>query len=323
MRARLSLTKAIFAAAVALASLEAIAQEKFPSRPIQLIVPFAAGGSTDVIGRRVAAKLEPLLGAAVVVENKAGASGTLGAALVARGPADGYTLLMGTDQVVATGHFRNLAYDGSRDFIPLTLLTITPISLLAGPGMPAKDIRELIALLKSQPGKYSFGTPGEGSSIHLAGEMFKKMSGTDITHVPYRGAGPAMNDLIAGHIPLMVGTVGTSIDQVRSGNARMLLTFSDKRGAMTPNVPAAPEIGFPDLVISSFQGLFVHKDTRPEIVKALRDAAVRVVLDPDFRAAMEAIGVQAVDDTSQAAAVKMVKDTTANFVSIFNQVKVE
>jgi tripartite-type tricarboxylate transporter receptor subunit TctC len=317
MRDQFSLGTAVIAVTLALVS-GASGQEKYPVRPIQLVVPFAAGGSTDVIGRRVAAKLGPLLGATVVVENRPGASGTIGAGLVARANADGYTILLGSDQVVATGALQNLTYDGIRDFAPLSLLTVTPVALLAGPAMPAKDVQELIALLKSQPAKHSYGSPGEGSIINLAGEMFKRVSGTDMVHVPYRGAAPAMNDLIGGHIPLMVGTVGTSIEQVRSGKVRMLLTFSDKRLPLTPDVPSASEIGFPNLIISSFSGLFVHKDTPQDVVKTLREAAERVVRDPEFRASMETIGIQAVNDTSPAAAIKLVKESSDNFISIFN-----
>jgi tripartite-type tricarboxylate transporter receptor subunit TctC len=317
MKNQFSLGAAVVAATLALVSV-ACAQEKYPTRPVQLVVPFAAGGSTDVIGRRVAAKLGPLLGGTVVVENRPGASGTIGAGLVARANADGYTVLLGSDQVVATGALQNLTYDGIRDFIPLTLLTITPVALLAGPSMPAKDVQALIQLLKSEPAKHSYGSPGEGSIINLAGEMFKKASGADMVHVPYRGAAPAMNDLIGGHIPLMVGTVGTSIEQVRSGKVRMLVTFTDRRLPLTPDVPSASEIGFPGLVISSFSGLFVHKDTPQELVKTLRDASESVVRDPEFRASMETIGIQAVSDTSPAAATKMVKEASDNFVSVFN-----
>lgn len=313
------ISKGIIATVLAIMAMSsAFAQDRYPARPITLVVPFAAGGSTDVIGRRIAAKLEPLLGTTIVVDNKPGASGTIGAAFVARASTDGYTILLGSDQVVATGALQNLSYDGTRDFVPIALVTTTPVALLAGPSMPAKDVRELIALLKSEPAKHSYGSPGEGSIINLAGEMFKRTAGTDMVHVPYRGAGPAMNDLIGGHIPLMVGTVGTSLEQVRGGKVRMLMTFTESRLPQTPDVPSAREIGLPGLIVSSFSGLFVHKDTSPQIIKTLQEAVVLVVGDSEFRRSMEDLGIQVPDDTSPSAALATVKRASDNFVLIFN-----
>lgn len=234
------------------------AQNALPKGPITLVVPFAAGGATDVVSRLVAQKLSERLGHSVVVENVAGGGGAIGAAKVAKATADGSVLLMGT---VATHAINPLStppapYDAQKDFTPISLVATVPNVLLVNNSFKAKNVRELIALLKAEPGKYTYGSSGVGTPPHLSGELFKSMAGVDIAHVPYKGGGPAMTDLVGGHIPLLFDVLTGAASHVRAGSVRALAVTTSKRSASFPDIPTLAEAGVPGYETYTWNAVF-------------------------------------------------------------------
>jgi len=300
----------IIMAAAALAPHFTIAQERFPSRPIKLVIPFAPGGSTDIVGRRLAERMSPILGGTIVSDNKAGAGGTLGAQEVARAKPDGYTILFSASstQVIAPlMMLPNAPYDGLRDFASISLVGLQHMSVVSGPGIPAQNAREFIAVLRANPGKYAYASSGVGSINHLTGEIFNRQAGVQVTHVAYKGSAPAMTDVIGGHIAMHFGTTASVLDQVRSGKARMIMTFSDARLTSTPAVPTAIESGIPDMAVSTFSGLFGPAALPRPIINQLNQAAGRVLRDPEFQKGMDSLGVEPVTDSTP--------ESTTQFVS--------
>src|SRR3954465_1047082 len=235
------------AGCAALVVAQAGAQPAYPARPIKLIVPYPAGGTTDLLGRLVADQLKSGLGATVVVENKPGAGTTLGAEQVARSEPDGYTLLMATSTTLAINKtlYKKLPYDPVKDFTPIALLAGVPFALIVNPMLPAKTLAEFIAYAKSKPGELAYGSAGNGSPQHLGAEMLRSAAGIDIRHVPYRGSGPAMLDVIAGHIPFMIVDLQPALQQIREGKVRVLGVTTPKRVAAAPDIPTLAEAGLP------------------------------------------------------------------------------
>jgi tripartite-type tricarboxylate transporter receptor subunit TctC len=263
------------ALAVVQLSTAARAQPAFPSRSINLIVPFAPGGSTDVIARVIAEAMRPSLGQPIVIDNRAGAGGSTGTAAIAKAAPDGYTIGMGTASTLAINPavYHNLAYDVLKDLEPITALAVVPNIMAIHPGQPAKDMAEFVALLKSQPGKLSYGSSGVGSVSHLMGEQFKMASGTDMAHVPYRGIGPALNDAVGGHIQVMFDNLPTTLPMVEAGKLRALGVSSAKRLPALPDVPTFAELKMDELDWMAFFGLVAPAGTPPQIIKLLWGAA--------------------------------------------------
>jgi tripartite-type tricarboxylate transporter receptor subunit TctC len=254
----------------------------FPERTIKMVVPFAAGGSTDLVARLVADKMSNHLGQQIIVENVGGAGGNIGAAQVARAEPDGYTILMGT---VATHALNPLIlktkpYDPEKDFAPVSLLVIVPNVLLVNPQFPAKDIKELIALLKKDPDKYAYASSGSGTPLHLSGELFKTMTGVTMEHVPYKGSGPALNDLLGNQVSIMFDNLPSSSGHIKSGTLRALGVTTKERVASFPDVPAIAET-VPGYETYSWNALFAPAGTPPEVISTLQQAAAKALQDPE------------------------------------------
>jgi tripartite-type tricarboxylate transporter receptor subunit TctC len=274
--------------AFALFAAPAFAQD-YPTRLITLIVPFAPGGSTDVIARVIAQGLRAELGQSVVVENHAGAGGSLGTGMIVKAPADGYTIGMGTASTLAINPaaYRSLPFDVLRDLAPITNIAAVPNIMTVNPSVPARTIAELVAIAKTQPGKLSYGSSGNGSVSHLMGEQFKIATGTDLVHVPYRGLGPALNDAIGGQIQVLFDNLPTSLPHVQGNKLRALAVSGDKRVAALPEVPTFAELGLTELNWMALFGLVAPAATPPAVVAKLNAAAVRVIATPEVRRALE------------------------------------
>ena len=295
-----------------LVSHDASAQDKYPSKPIRLVIPFAPAGSTDIVGRKLGEKMGSFLGTAFIIDNKAGAGGTIGAAEVAKARPDGYTLLFSASstQVIAPlMMLPNPPYDGLKDFATISLIGLQHMSVVAGPGMPAQNLRDMLALLRANSGKYSYASAGIGSINHLTGEIFNRQANVKVTHVPYKGTGPAMNDLMGGHIALMMATTASVLDQVRTGKIRMLATFSDARLAATPDVPTAIEAGVPDMAVSTFSGLFAPSAITRPLIAQIHQASARVLKDAEFQKNLESLGVEPVTDSTPESATRFVSES--------------
>ena len=261
------------------------AQDTYPSKTITMIVPFVAGGSTDLIGRLVAEGLRTVLGQPVVVENRGGAGGSVGTVAIAKAAPDGYTIGMGTASTLAINPatYKSLPFDVLRDLVPIGSIAAVPNIMSVHPGVKAATMAEFIALAKSQPGKLSYASPGYGSVGHLLGEQFKLATGTDIQHVPYRGMGPALNDAIGGQVQVIYDNLPTSLELVKSDKLRGLGLSGQKRVAALPDVPTFGELGLGDLNWMAFFGLIAPKDTPAPIVRRLNEALVRVLAMPEMR----------------------------------------
>ena len=281
-RRRAGLAIALATAVVACGPTLAQAADAFPTQPVKLVIPFPPGGSTDVVGRIVAAKMGELLGQTVLVENKAGAGGYIGAAQVAKSDPDGYTLLMGTvaTHAINPALYPKMPYDPVKDFAPVSLLVTVPNVLVVHPSLDAKDVQGLITLLKANAGKYDYASSGIGTPLHLSGEIFKTMAGVEMTHVPYRGAGPAMNDLLGGQVKIMFDNLPASIGQIRQGSLRGLAITTTKRSPAAPDLPTMAEAGLPGYETYSWNALFVPAGTPQPVIDRLAKAAAEAVADP-------------------------------------------
>jgi tripartite-type tricarboxylate transporter receptor subunit TctC len=288
---------AAFAAAPRLTAAE------FPTRPIKLVVPYAAGGPTDIFGRLVAEYLGKDLKQAVFVENKAGAQGAIGADMVAHSAPDGYTLFGTSGSVIILNPllYKKLSYDPVKDLRMLALVTETPVVLCVHPSVPAKTVAEFVAYAKQNPGKLNFGSSGTGSFTHLAAEMFKQMAGIEMTHIAYKGAAPALTDVMSGHIQLMFESVSLALPQVRSGLLRPLGISSAQRISDLPDVPTIAESGFPEYFVSVWNGVAVPADLPDDVARILTDSLDRVMNDPAFRASLEKAGYTALRPRSASA----------------------
>jgi tripartite-type tricarboxylate transporter receptor subunit TctC len=260
------------------------AAQGWPSRAVRLVVPFAPGGATDIIARTVAQKLSDRLGQPVVVENKPGAGTTVGNAEVAKAKPDGYTFLFApTPFVISQVVYPTLPYDPQKDFAPVSLLAVSPFILVVNPTVPAKDIGQLVALAKAKPGSLNFCSAGNGTVPHLAGELFKLRAGVDVVHVPYKGGGPAIVDLVGGQVAMMFATPIEVGQHVQSGRLRVLGTTSRKRLAAMPDVPTLDESGFPDFEVLSFFGVLAPAGTPGEIVERMARELAAVMDLADVR----------------------------------------
>jgi tripartite-type tricarboxylate transporter receptor subunit TctC len=286
--------KAILAAFVALISLGGNAlADNFPSHPITIVVPFSAGGPSDAMARILAERMKTTLGEALLIENVTGAGGSIGVGRAVRSPPDGYTISFGhLGTHVANGAIYKLGYDLVADLEPVVLLPSNPMLIVSKNAVPAKSLQELLAWLKARPTPATAGTAGAGSGSHIAGLYFENVSGVKLQYVPYRGTAPAMNDLVAGQIDLIVDQTSNSIGQVRAGNIRAYAVTSDKRLESAPDVPTTDEAGLPGFHMTLWSGLWVPKGTPKEIVTKLNAAAVDALSDPAVRKQLENLGLQ-------------------------------
>jgi tripartite-type tricarboxylate transporter receptor subunit TctC len=286
-------------AATITAGLPGLAQSRYPDRPIRLVVPFAAGGVVDVIGRLWGEQIRPLLHT-IVVENHGGAGGTIGAAEVARAQPDGYTMLFGntSTQVLNPAVMARPPYDPATAFVTVSILANSAVSIAVNPQVPAKTLAELIAYIKANPGKLSYGSPGAGTFTHLAGEMFKQLAGTpDVGHVPYKGAGPGISDLVSGHIPIMMLNVtNQAIELHKGGKIRIIAVLTAKPLAALPGIPTGAET-LPNLIAMLFTGLFMPAGTPKEIIDRVAQANHTVMSDAGFRKRLVEMGFEPVADT--------------------------
>ncbi len=278
------LVSAMIGAAVLLgASSSGVAQEKYPNRPVRVIVPFAAGGTTDIFARLIADKLSQTLGQQFVVENRGGAGGNIGADAVAKAAPDGYTLVMGTvgTHAINPSLYAKMPYDPLTDFEPVAFAAGVPNLMVVNPkNVKATSVKDFIAEAKAAPKKFSMASSGNGTSIHLSGELFKQMTGVEMPHVPYRGSGPAINDLVGGQVEVMFDNLPSSIEQAKAGNLRALAVTSAKRSPALPDVPTFAESGLAGFEASSWFALFAPKSTPAEITGRL-NAEVRKALEGD------------------------------------------
>src|SRR5436190_16681587 len=252
----------------------------WPNRHVRLIVPFPAGGGTDIIARILANRLSEVWGQQVVIENKGGAGSNIGAEAAARAEPDGYTMLVGALPLAVNRYlFASIGYDAITDFAPVSMICIYPNLMVVPNSSPAKSVQEFIAFAKANRGTITFGSSGIGTSTHLCSELFKRMAGIEMTHVPYRGAGPAMNDLIPGRISMMFNTAGASIPQVRAGNVRALGVSSAERFPSAPEFPTVAEMGLPGFDVISWYGFFVPARTPAAIIKKMHDDTVAVLAE--------------------------------------------
>ncbi|HEV2557994.1 MAG TPA: tripartite tricarboxylate transporter substrate binding protein [Microvirga sp.] len=281
-----ALTRILALAAACAAAAPALAQT-WPTRPITLIVPFAAGGGTDAFARPLAQQLDTQLGMRVIVENRAGAGGNTGAAAAAKAEPDGYTFFVGaTHHVIAPAMYPSLPYDLQKDFVPIGLVSQVPHVVVVSPQkVPAKTLPELVAAAKANPGKMNYGSAGAGTAHHLAGELFKLVTGTAIVHVPYRGAGPAMQDLVAGQIDMVFDGLGSSAAQIQGGGIRALAVAAPQRVKAFPDVPTAAEAGVPGYEVSTFYALWAPKNTPPAIVERMTKELQTALQAPAIREA--------------------------------------
>jgi tripartite-type tricarboxylate transporter receptor subunit TctC len=278
---------------VGVAAREAWAQAAYPNRNIKMIVPYPAGGTTDLLGRLVADQIKSGLNAIVVVENKPGAATTLGAEQVARSEPDGYTIMIATSTTLAINKtlYKKLPYDPVKDFAPISLVAAVPFCLIINPGIPAKTLTEFIAYAKANPG-LAYGSAGNGSPQHLGAEMLRSAAGIDIRHVPYRGSVPAMLDVIAGHIPFMVVDLQPALQQIKEEKVRVLGVTTPKRVAVAPDIPTIAEGGLPSYELVAWQGIVAPAGTPRRIVDALAAQIAKLLSAPETRDKMTALALE-------------------------------
>ena len=290
----------------------AVVAQQWPSKPIKWVVPFAPGGTTDILARTIGEKLSVTLGQPIIVDNKPGAGGGVGADQVAKSPADGYTIMGGTisTHAINASLYSNLPYDPVRDFAPITLIVRVPNMLVVNPELPAKDVRELIALLKASPGKYSFASSGNGTSQHLSGELFKTMTGVEMQHIPYRGSPPALADVVGGQVAMTFDNITTAWPLVKGGKLRALAVTTAKRSPIAPDVPTLAESGLPGYEIGSWQGVFAPAGVSTEIVKRLNTEIVRIINAPDVRQKLVDMGAEPAPNTPEEFAAMVKAEVT-------------
>ncbi len=311
----------VVALAAAMAGGGAMAQA-WPNKPITLIVPFPAGGTTDVLARALADKLSLSLGQAVIVESKPGAGATLGADFVAKARPDGYTLLVGAvHHTIATSVYKKLPYDFQKDLAPITEIALVPNVLVVNAATPAKSVAELVAMLKAQPGKYNYGSNGNGTAQHLIGTQFENLTGTDIAHIPYKGSGPLATDLLGGQITMSFDTVTPVLPHIRSGKLRALAVTTARRSSALPDVPTLDEAGLKGFDIGTWFGVLAPAATPKDILARLNTEMVKVIKSPEFARRMAEIGAEPIGNSAEQMAAQ-IKVDTEKFARLVKDAKV-
>jgi tripartite-type tricarboxylate transporter receptor subunit TctC len=298
----------------------ALAQD-YPSKPIRLVIPYPPGGATDVIGRVMAQQLSLALGQQVIPDNRAGATGSIGAALVAKAPADGYTLLMGaltSHAIYAALYGQAAPYDIERSYAPVAIVGIVPLVFVVNPAVKATTLAELIALAKANPGSLTFASSGNGSPQHLAGEMFQRMAGVQMLHIPYKGSGPAMTDLIGGQVQTMIETAPAAQGHVKAGKLRALATASSQPIPSLPDVPTADQAGLKGFDVSSMFGIVAPAGTPPPIIAKLNGAIKRILSLPEVKESLLAQGALANYTTADEAA-QAIRNESAKWTLVIRE----
>jgi tripartite-type tricarboxylate transporter receptor subunit TctC len=297
----LDVLSALFAAAaIAIAPAAAKAQD-YPTKPVRIVVPFPAGGATDLFARAAAQKMTEAWGQSVVVDNRPGAGGNIGSELVAKAAPDGYTLEMGTvgTHAINASLYAKMPYDHVKDFAPIILVAGVPNVLVVHPSVPANSVQELIAYLKANPGKVNFASSGSGTSIHLSGELFKVMAGVQMTHIPYKGSAPALQDLLGGQVQLMFDNLPPSLPQIKAGKLRALGVTSTTRAPALPEVPTIAESGLPGFDASSWFGLLAPAGTSPAIIAKINAEIAKWLATPEAKEKLLAAGANAAGGTPE------------------------
>nr|WP_316640127.1 tripartite tricarboxylate transporter substrate binding protein [uncultured Roseateles sp.] len=292
MQRRTLITVSLLAGLAGFSAL-AQAQDAWPAKPIKLVVPFAAGGTSDILGRLVGEKLQAALKQTVIVENRAGAGGVVGADAVAKSPADGYTLLLGTiaSHAINPAMKPKMPYDANKDFAHVAMLGSISNVLLVGTDQPFKTVKDLIAAAKAKPDGIAFASAGQGSSQHMSGELFKLLAGADLAHVPYKGSAPAIQDVIGHQIPSSFETVTVALPHIQAGKVRALAVTSAQRSSALPNVPTMQEAGVPGFDVSSWQAMYAPAGTPAAIVTRLNSEIEKILAMPDVKAKLETLGL--------------------------------
>jgi tripartite-type tricarboxylate transporter receptor subunit TctC len=287
---------------LAVLAVPAMSQDRYPSKPLRLIVPFAPGGSTDIFARLIAERAQGPLGQPVVVENRAGAAGKMGAEAVVRAAPDGYTLLMATTGVMAINNalYKNMTYDAAKDLEPVVYVASITNILIVPPDFPAKNVAELVALARKEPGKLSFASSGAGASTHMSAELFKAMTGTDILHVPYKGSGPALPDLMAGRVHMMFENAPGAISHIKAGKLRALAQTGLKRSASLPDIPTLAESGVPGYESLSWSGIAVAAGTPRAVIDRLNKDLNGVLAMPEMRQKIAEQGAETIGGAPEA-----------------------
>lgn len=315
--------KACVAGLAAALSMGAWAQ-KFPEKPIRLVVPFAPGGNIDITARTIAPGMSEVLAIQVVVDNRGGASGTIGVDLVAKSPPDGYNLVVGSTGTItgAPSLYPKLPYDPVKDLAPISLVSEVPIMIVVHPALRAKNMQELVALAKVKPGRMTMGSPGAGSTNHLAGEMFQLATGVKFTHIPYKGSGPALIDLMGGQIDLIFDQMTASIGYVKGGKLRAIGVASPKRSGQLPDVPTLAEQGCKGCDASTFAGLFAPANTPKAVVDKLADAVNKVVASKPVRDRFISLGAEPLSNKPDEFA-KMVKEDVTRWARVVKEANIK
>ena len=317
------LLKIVAAAALTCVTSLSLAQTaaNFPNRAIKILVPFAPGGSSDLLARLVAQRMTATWGQPVIVENKPGAGATLGADQVAKAPPDGYTLLLAaTHHTIAQNVFKNLPYDIGRDFAPVSVIALIPNMVVINAKIPANTIQEFVALAKAQPGKLNYGSAGSGTAHHLIGEMFNLQAQTEIVHIPYKGSAPAISDLVSGQVQLMFDTITAGLPQVTAGKTRALAVTTAKRSSALPDVPTLNETILPGFDVGTWFGLLAPAKTPSDIVNKLSAEVTKIVNIPEVRSQLLATGAEPVGNTSAEMSAQIKKELES-FAALLKQIK--
>jgi len=297
--------------------------QAYPTKPVRMIVGFPPGGGTDVVARVISQKLSEWWGQAVTVENRAGATGTIGADAVAKSPADGYTLIMGhvNSHAIAPNLFAKLPYDPIRDFAAVAYVGYVPNVLAVHPSINVKSVKELVALLKANPGKYNYASSGNGSTQHLAGELFKQLTGTNIVHVPYKGSGDAIKDLLAGVVAMNFDTMPPVLPHIQAGKLRGLAISTPKRLPLLPDVPTFVEEGINGFDVANWYGIMAPAGTPREIVQKINLDTNKAMLVPEVRARLESVGTQ-MHEQSPAEFEAYMKSEVAKYAKLIKDIGV-
>ena len=294
-------SSATCAAVLALVLSGAATAQTYPGKPVRLIVPFAPGGGTDILGRLLCQRLAESMGQPFLVDNRGGAGGIIGAELAAKSPPDGYTLLLGSPGPLAINPAlqARMNYDSLRDFAPITLATISAFTLVVHPSLPVKSVRELVALAKAKPGQLNYGSGGNGSVAHFSVEQFKSLAGINVVHVPYKGSSPSLTDLVAGQLQLTMENMPVTLPHVRSGRLRMLAVGTKTRSAFAPEQPTMAEAGVPGYESSTAFGVLAPAKTSSSIIGLLNAELVKALRSPELKEKLTGLGMEAVGGTPE------------------------
>ncbi len=316
--------RSLIAAALAGLPLAAARSQDFPTRPVRVVVGFPPGGGTDLVARPLAQKVQGIFGQSVVVDNRAGANGSVGLEVVAKSPPDGYTIGHVNSSVVVTNPllYKNLAVNVERDLVPVCTVANSAVVLAVPADLPARDLRELVALAKVKPGQLNFGSGGLGSVDHLSFEVLKRQTGVEFLHVPYRGGGPALNDMIGGRVQLMISSYGMYKGQVDAGRVRIVAVLAPERHPALPDVPTGVEQGWPDLIVPAWQGIVAPAQTPAAILDKVEAAYRSALADPEVKALLISLGYFPIF-RGQKDAARMIRDETVRWGTIIRELGIQ